>query len=217
MNKMELLRQANNARHKVWPGSTAGAVAVDFSTIELAGEIGEFLEAVNNCIYVGETGELNDALDAALDALKDEIGDVIISMDILARDLDIDLSDLEGRTKPFITDEYDETATFMFAVVAVGSTAATICDSVKKMMRIQRGIAGNKPGVTEEGLRAKIKEGMQDLLDWLNTVGHVADINIEGCVARKFNRTSKKNNVGCYMDPDTWVWFYSTAMPKENN
>jgi NTP pyrophosphatase (non-canonical NTP hydrolase) len=211
MNKMELLRQANNARHKVWPGSRSGAEAVPFSAIEFAGEVGELLySAVKN---IAEADEARDTEN--MENMQDEIGDVIISMDLLARDLGISLDDVVfSAQKP--DGEYDASYTFLFAFTAIGSTLAKILDPVKKLMRAQLGIAGNRAGVTEEELRQQIKDGMSILVFWISILTSLGELDVEYCVARKFNRTSRKNNIACYMDLDTWVWFHSTAMPEEH-
>ena len=93
-NVLDKLRQANIARHAVWPG--AGACSMEFCAIELGGEAGEVLDAVKKYIRARDNVAGNKAgvsMDMLKIAIMEEMGDVMISMDLLARELDINLSD----------------------------------------------------------------------------------------------------------------------------
>lgn len=94
MNVLDKLRAANITRHEVWPG--AGKSTMEFSCIEFAGEAGEVSDAVKKYIRTrdGIAGNKSGiSLDMLKIAIMEEMGDVLISMDLLARDLDINLSD----------------------------------------------------------------------------------------------------------------------------
>jgi NTP pyrophosphatase (non-canonical NTP hydrolase) len=84
---LEFLREANRVRQSEWPGSEAADVP--FRAIELAGETGELMEAVKKWLrsqrsIAGTVADLSD--------VEDEMGDVLISLDLLAADLGIDLT-----------------------------------------------------------------------------------------------------------------------------
>lgn len=80
------LRRANDKRQQEWPGNDQADVA--FRTIEVAGEAGELAEAVKKFLrnqrgIKGTTVELDD--------IEDEMGDLVVSLDLLASELGINL------------------------------------------------------------------------------------------------------------------------------
>jgi len=80
------LRTANILRQDEWPGDENTDTA--FRALEVAGEAGELAEAVKKYLraekaIAGKIGKLED--------IADEMGDVIISIDLLANHLGIDL------------------------------------------------------------------------------------------------------------------------------
>lgn len=80
------LRRGNDLRQEEWPGNEHADLA--FRTIEVAGEVGELAEAVKKYLrsvrgIKGRTATLND--------VADEMADAIISIDLLASNLSIDL------------------------------------------------------------------------------------------------------------------------------
>ena len=85
---LNVLREVNNTRQMEWPGNEKADVP--FRTIEVAGEFGEVSEAVKKYLRAerGIKGSTATRADIA-----DEIADAIISLDLLAAALDIDLSD----------------------------------------------------------------------------------------------------------------------------
>lgn len=88
MNKLTFnaLRTANNARQKEWPGNDK--IDIAFRTIEVAGECGELAEAIKK--YLRADRGIKGST-AGLENIADELADVIISIDLLAADLHIDL------------------------------------------------------------------------------------------------------------------------------
>jgi len=84
------LREKNNERQKLWAG--AEHVDVLFRAVEFAGESGEVLNAVKKLHrarngIIGNTKDINDLMEN----LIEEIGDVLITIDLLANEYDIDL------------------------------------------------------------------------------------------------------------------------------
>jgi NTP pyrophosphatase (non-canonical NTP hydrolase) len=86
------LRQKNNERQTMWSG--AENVDILFRAVEFAGEAGEVANAVKkvyraqNCI-IGNNKDIHDLMEN----LIEEIGDVLITIDLLANEFDIDLED----------------------------------------------------------------------------------------------------------------------------
>lgn len=93
--KLETLRAANNARQELWPG--VEKADLPFRGLELAGEVGELCNLVKK-LHRLESGIAGNAAtgEAAADALRvaifEELGDVQVSLDLLARELGVDLA-----------------------------------------------------------------------------------------------------------------------------
>ena len=81
-----VLRDANRNRQKEWPGNEHADVA--FRAIEVAGEAGEVLESVKKFLRAerGIKGSTATKEDVAA-----EMGDLLVSLDLLADALGIDL------------------------------------------------------------------------------------------------------------------------------
>ena len=80
------LRKANETRHAEWPGNEK--VDIAFRTIEVAGEFGEVSEAMKKHLRA-ERGIKGST--ATMEDIADEMADAIISLDLLASDLGVDL------------------------------------------------------------------------------------------------------------------------------
>lgn len=82
----EALRKSNELRHQEW--ARGEKVPLSFRGVELAGEAGEACNEIKKIerIRLGLTGGHED-----LDALAEELADVIICADLIAMDLGIDL------------------------------------------------------------------------------------------------------------------------------
>jgi NTP pyrophosphatase (non-canonical NTP hydrolase) len=81
-----VLRDANRNRKGEWPGNDKADVA--FRAIELAGEAGEVAEAVKKFLRA-ERGIKGST--ATREDIADEMGDLLVSLDLLADELGIDL------------------------------------------------------------------------------------------------------------------------------
>lgn len=97
-----VLRQANNRRQQEWPGNDKADVA--FRAIELAGEAGEVAEAVKKFLRA-ERGIKGST--ATRDDIADEMGDLLVSLDLLAAELGIDLGAAVRRKFNATSEKYD--------------------------------------------------------------------------------------------------------------
>jgi NTP pyrophosphatase (non-canonical NTP hydrolase) len=83
-----VLRDANRSRQKEWPGHEKADTA--FRALEVCGEAGEVAEAVKKLLRA-ERGILGGTATKA--DVAAEIGDLLVSLDLLAEDLGIDLGE----------------------------------------------------------------------------------------------------------------------------
>ncbi|MGI3165528.1 MazG-like family protein [Pseudooceanicola sp. 200-1SW] len=112
------LREANDQRQQEWPGNEKADVA--FRAIEVAGECGEVAEAVKKHLRAmrgieGSTGLIDD--------VAVEIADAVISLDLLAAELAIDLSEAVTRKFNLTSDKYGMTTRLPEARNATGGSA----------------------------------------------------------------------------------------------
>lgn len=86
------LREKNNKRQTLWSG--AENVDILFRAVEFAGEAGEVANAVKK-VYRAKNGIVGNSKDISdlMENLIEEIGDVLITIDLLANEFDIDLED----------------------------------------------------------------------------------------------------------------------------
>lgn len=84
------LREKNNERQKHWAG--AEKVDVLFRAVEFSGEAGEVANAVKK-VYRAQNGIIgnNKDINDLMENLVEEIGDVLITIDLLANEYGIDL------------------------------------------------------------------------------------------------------------------------------
>lgn len=95
------LTSANAERMKEWPGSDQ--IDPAFRTLEVAGEAGELAEAMKKYLRAqrgigGSTADLQD--------IADEIGDVVIAVDLLASALGLDLAECVRQKFNKTSDKY---------------------------------------------------------------------------------------------------------------
>lgn len=90
-NSLAKLRIANRTRQKEWPGYTQAANPL-FRAVEFGGEAGELLDAVKKLTreQEGIAGNKGQSIDALRQAVMEEVGDVLISLDMLCDILGID-------------------------------------------------------------------------------------------------------------------------------
>jgi len=96
-----VLRRANVNRQKEWPGNEHADVA--FRAIELAGEAGEVAEAVKKFLRAerGIKGSTATKEDVAA-----EMGDLLVSLDLLANQMGIDLGEAVRRKFNMTSEKY---------------------------------------------------------------------------------------------------------------
>jgi NTP pyrophosphatase (non-canonical NTP hydrolase) len=95
-------------------------------------------------------------------------------------------------------------STMEFSAIEFGGEAGEVLDAVKKYIRTRDGIAGNKAGTNLDMLKMAIMEEMGDVLISMDLLARDLDINLTDCVPMKFNKTSAKVGIKCFMDPITW-------------
>lgn len=86
MQFLEQLRLKNKSRHKEWAADES--ISLSFRGTELGGEAGEVLNELKKLerARLGMAGGKTD-----LQGLREELADVIISVDLIAMDLNLDL------------------------------------------------------------------------------------------------------------------------------
>jgi NTP pyrophosphatase (non-canonical NTP hydrolase) len=84
---LSILRRANRRRQEEW--DLNGVITVEYSAIELAGEIGELLNVVKKISRekMGLRGSRATTKD-----LEQEFGDALITLDLLAMRMNVDLT-----------------------------------------------------------------------------------------------------------------------------
>ena len=87
-----MLRDANRRRQQEWPGNDKADVA--FRALEVAGEAGEVCEKVKKFLRA-ERGIKGST--ATREDIASEMGDLLVSLDLLADELGIDLGDAARR------------------------------------------------------------------------------------------------------------------------
>jgi NTP pyrophosphatase (non-canonical NTP hydrolase) len=84
----EHLSAMNSLRAKQWTTSGGDPTSLTFAATELAGEVGELCNAIKKLerLRLGMAGGKDTT-----ENIKEELGDVVICVDLLARKLNIDL------------------------------------------------------------------------------------------------------------------------------
>lgn len=98
---LDNLRSANRQRQEEWPGNDQADIP--FRALEVAGEAGEVSEAVKKYLRLmrGIKGSTATREDVA-----NEMGDLLISLDLLADEMGIDLSEATARKFNATSEKY---------------------------------------------------------------------------------------------------------------
>lgn len=98
--KFSQLRLANELRASEWTKGSKSQLGVEVAMIELAGEVGELANQIKKQIrhQAGIVGGVDN-----LEAIRQELADVVICADLLARKLGVDL----GRA---VVDKFNQTS-----------------------------------------------------------------------------------------------------------
>ncbi len=165
------LREANITRQREW--DTGNQMTLSYSGNELAGEVGEAIEAA--AYHSFKPTAVTKA------NLADELGDVVICCDLLAMRYDIPLPlPPHPLAVPFDRE-------ILFAVlVDLAIAAGAVSNIVKKLEREAIGMKGSRstPGHLADALDTVLVEA--------NDIAARSGLVLADCVASKFNATSEK-------------------------
>ncbi len=92
---LDKLRQKNKERQDAWPGAEKVDGDLASRGLELAGEIGELCNVLKKIerIRRGVAGSKPEELPGLMAHVKEELGDAIICVDLIAMDLGIELTE----------------------------------------------------------------------------------------------------------------------------
>jgi len=91
MNFLHKLRDLGDLRHIEWCGGLPTSSDALFNSVQLAGEVGELCNVMKKMIREYNNFKGGVPAPAALQMIREEMGDIVISLDLLASSLDIDL------------------------------------------------------------------------------------------------------------------------------
>ncbi len=169
------LREANTVRQQEW--DTGGDIDLSYAGCELAGEVGE---AVELGIVVAATRKLVKGLD-------DELGDVVICCDLIARRLDIEL-------KTVVPFGRGVDKTFEKPFMEMSAAAGRACNIIKKLERERHGMVGSR--ATSDDLQVEL----QQTVFWAYRIAGILGIDLARMIATKFNATSVKYGLTTMME-----------------
>lgn len=169
---LKRLRAANRERQEEWAGNEKADL--EFRAIEVADEAGELAGAVKKVLraqrgIAGTTMTLED--------VAQEIGDTVISMDLLAAELEIELPPHECL--------FDET-TLGQLVLSLDSAIGNLSYGVLCKLNGFADVHGDREPI--EYIRRRLASAMNVVC----SIAHALGIDAGQAVAEKFNQTSSK-------------------------
>jgi hypothetical protein len=174
------LRDANVARQAEW--DTGGNIDLSYSGNELAGEAGELIQAAVDLLNGGDDYE----------ALREEIGDVIICCDLIGLRVGRPLitrwpvNPRKGHADArIVTDQLVDLA------IEVGNVSNTI----KKQERERFGMVGARGSLDD------MMHNLNEIICLVHWIGESFGVAAGECVAHKFNLTSAKYGLQTKMAP----------------
>lgn len=176
------LRTANVARQAEWTGCEQADIA--FRALEVADEAGEIAGAVKKLLRAqrGITGSTMSIADVA-----DEIGDTVISLDLLAAQLGMDLPP-PAKTSIFSGVEIS------FLALALDGAIGHLSQGVLAFLdRKASDYAADNSG-------GYVRSRMQTSLRILTALAEALGIDAGQAVAAKFNKTSAKYGLSTMME-----------------
>ena len=178
----EALRAANTQRQAEWQGNETLDTAC--RALEVADEVGEVAGAIKKYIRAqrGVCGSV-----AALGDVADEIGDVVISLDLLAIDI--------GAPMPVgqfvkIQNVVDPIRSALALDVATGA----ISDAVLLLTHVSEG------SEAEVFARNDLRDAITRTLGCVMTIADALHIDARTAVSEKFNKTSAKYGLATRME-----------------
>lgn len=173
------LRAANVNRQDEWAGNEKADIL--FRALEVADEAGEVAGAVKKLVRA-QRGICGSTL--TLEDVADEIGDTVISLDLLACELRIELEDPATTQPPKPDGKPLELA--LAVDWAVGQVSMAVLQDVDKPVTA--------------ALLADFMARMRNVLQFLNELAAALGINVGRAVAVKFNKTSAKYELTTMME-----------------
>lgn len=174
------LRAANIARQIEW--DTGNQMTLSYSGNELAGEVGEAIEAV--------AFHSLKPTDKTKDNLSDELGDVVICCDLLAMRFDIPL-DLPPH--PVVVPKPGNRNILFGVLIDLAVAAGDVSNIVKKLEREHLGMKGSRSTV------GHLADALDTVLVEANDIASRCDLVLANVVAGKFNKTSEKVGLSTMM------------------
>lgn len=168
------LRAANIQRQAEWPGNETLDNA--FRGLEVANEVGEVTGAVKK--YIRAQRAVAGTV-AAIEDVAEEIGDAVISLDLLAIDLGTDLP--VGQFVK-VQDMVDPVRAGLARDVACGA----ISDAVLLLTHVP------EKSEAAECARSDLRDATIRTLGSLATLADALGVKVRAAVAQKFNKTSAK-------------------------
>lgn len=167
------LRIANIARQAEWPGNEHADLA--FRALEVADEAGELMGAIKK-VARAQRGIADSTL--SLQDVADEMGDTVISLDLLAIKMGFDLG-ADARN-------FASRAPLLEQALNLDAVVGDLSDSVVMFLMAQSG----EGGCLEEA--HMIFENLHRSIFWVTCIAQALGVDLGQAVAAKFNATSVK-------------------------
>jgi len=167
------LRIANIARQAEWPGNEHADLA--FRALEVADEAGELMGAIKK-VARAQRGIASSTL--SLQDVADEMGDTVISLDLLALKMGFDL-------RPAAQSSTSR-APLLEQALNLDAVVGDLSDSVVMFLMAQSGEGDS----LEEA--HTVFENLYRSIFWLTCIAQALGVDLGQAVAAKFNATSVK-------------------------
>ena len=177
----EKLRAANITRQAEWPGNERADLA--FRAIEVADEAGELLGAIKKLLRA-ERGIAGTTL--SLQDVADEMGDTVISLDLLAIELGFDLGAPAG--------DFISVQPILSQALMLDAVVGDLSEAVVELLVVRTMI---KQEEVEEAQR--VFESLHRAIFWIMCLGRALGLGLETAVTGKFNKTSEKYGMATRM------------------
>lgn len=165
----DTLRQANVVRQQEW--DTGGNIDLSYAGNEFAGEVSEAIEQAVLLIYDRLADDVSD--------LADELGDVIICIDLIAIRAGIEPQSPVDMTKLEHVDPQSW-------VNELAADLQGVCNTIKKLERERLGMPGSRATLDD------LADGLRLVEFDTRAIAECFAIDLDLVVARKFNKTSEK-------------------------
>lgn len=168
------LRAANIARQAEWAGNEQADLA--FRAVEVADEAGELLGAIKK-VARAQRGIAGSTL--SLKDVADEMGDTVISLDLLAIEMGFELGAPVSNPMSSLP--------LLSQALMLDSVVGDLSASVVELLAVRSMV---KPQDTEEAQR--VYENLHRAIFWVMCLAAALGIGLETAVTAKFNKTSVK-------------------------